>query len=551
MPLYRCPASDAIDLRKANEHSFWGNRESRNRVEPIATPHFDFDLRLEPGDRIFTAGSCFARNVEGRLAQAGFRVPMRELMESRSFTGVPANAVSNFSPPSLWNELSWAIGEGSFDPELGFAEYTPGKWIDLHVTGNVRPAARDTVLRRRKAIANAYRSFVDCRLTILTLGLVECWFDTLAGRYLNSVPPPPLVRRAPDRFELHVLDHAETLDYLQRAIAILRAYGRPDQVILLSVSPVALGVTHRPQDVMTANCYSKSVLRSAAEEIVARHDHVHYFPSYESVTLTDRRLAIANDFTHVTDTLIAYNVDRLVQRLAPSSREGFADARAEIEAGGAAAAYRHALEARKLPPPLAARFFSQFSEWDRSPSFATEHVEWLVDQRQAEKALQIADAVGTSTERIVIASARALLMLKRPREALARLYQPALQQSRSNRYWSIRVEAEGKAGALDALEESLGGWCRALPKKKAHAQTHVARALLAQSAPTRALELLELALVGQPDLALAHLLAAEAHVMRGDAAAACRSFECARPSTTSEERRYNKLKDVIGALAGA
>lgn len=554
MPLYKSSAVDAIKLRKANEYSFWGSRNAANRVEPIASPHFDFELDLEPGDKIFTVGSCFARNVEGRLATAGYRLPMRDLMDDRSFAGVHPRALNNFSTPSIWNELGWATGELQFDADQAIVEYGSGKWLDLHVTHNVQPAPRETVLRRRSAITKAYGSFKDCKLIIVTLGLVEVWYDNVAGTYLNSLPPPPLVRRYPERFELHVLSHDETLDYCDRAIGLLRKYGRSDAVVLMSVSPVALGITHRPEDVMVANCYSKSVLRTVTEEMVARYDNVHYFPSYESVLQSDRQIAWMNDFTHVSETLIAHNVDRLVRHFDAGGvgDDGLESAQASIEAGGASAAHLHAVEARKGDPSSAARFFSEFGEWSgKSPTFATEHIEWLVDQKQAARALEIASLTDARSERIKMAKARALLMLKRNREALDILYDPKLEEARSSRYWSLRVEAEGNNGDIAALETTLSGWSRALPKHASQARIHVARALLAQSSVGRALELLELALVDNPKSALGHILSAEAYLLRGDLAAARQSFAQAEPATPSENRRYNKLKDRIGELVGA
>ena len=124
------------------------------------------------------------------------------------------------------------------------------------------------------------------------------------------------------------------------------------------------------------------------------------------------------------------------------------------------------------------------------------------------------------------------------------------ERSRSNRYWSLRVQAEGKLGDIPALETSLAGWCGAHPKRTAQARVHVARALLSHSAVDRALELLDLALTENPDFPLAHILSAEGLMLRGDYQSARRSFELAAPRTDSESRRYVKLKDRLGELVG-
>ena len=64
MPLIRFSAEQAIENRKTNRYGSWGDRASPNRVEPVAKPGFDVPFKIQPGSKIFTVGSCFARNVE-------------------------------------------------------------------------------------------------------------------------------------------------------------------------------------------------------------------------------------------------------------------------------------------------------------------------------------------------------------------------------------------------------------------------------------------------------------------------------------------------------
>ena len=81
----------------------------------------------------------------------------------------------------------------------------------------------------------------------------------------------------------------EILEELEAIHALLSAHCLPDFKMLATVSPVPLQATFRPEDVMTANAYSKAVQRAALEAFVLRHNNVDYFPSFETVTLTDRR----------------------------------------------------------------------------------------------------------------------------------------------------------------------------------------------------------------------------------------------------------------------
>jgi tetratricopeptide (TPR) repeat protein len=58
------------------------------------------------------------------------------------------------------------------------------------------------------------------------------------------------------------------------------------------------------------------VLRTAAEHLVAENDNVHYFPSYESIILSDRHRAYKYDMVHVEQELVDLNVGRMVSAYA-------------------------------------------------------------------------------------------------------------------------------------------------------------------------------------------------------------------------------------------
>src|SRR6201999_3175901 len=88
----------------------------------------------------------------------------------------------------------------------------------------------------------------------------------------------------------------------------LARHGRPDLQILATVSPVALNSTFTGDDILLANTYMKSALRTAVEVFARSHERVDYFPSYESVTLSDHRRAWAEDEAHVTDEIVRRNV---------------------------------------------------------------------------------------------------------------------------------------------------------------------------------------------------------------------------------------------------
>jgi tetratricopeptide (TPR) repeat protein len=202
----------------------------------------------------------------------------------------------------------------AFDLDRHGAEVRPGRFVDLQLTSGFRPVPAPVVVARRERISAIYRKLAVSHAVIITLGLIEAWFDHRNGGYINLSPPKSVAAADPGRFELHVQDYNEVVAQLRALVALLGEVCPADHRIILTVSPVPLGATFTGSDVAVANCYSKSVLRAAAEAAVAEFDHIEYFPSYESVTLSERALAFAEDQIHVTGPLVAFNVDRMIRR---------------------------------------------------------------------------------------------------------------------------------------------------------------------------------------------------------------------------------------------
>ncbi|WP_174300274.1 GSCFA domain-containing protein [Caulobacter sp. S45] len=270
---------------------------------------------MEKGESVFTIGSCFARNVETRLEAAGFYVPMRQLEIVSEYVGSNEdnpNIFNNYGAPSILNELQWALGERDFDPETCLLEVTPGKFCDLHLTRLLKAVPVDEALARRNRIKAAMAKVRDCRIIIITLGLVEVWYDNHSQSYLNIPPPKMAAAKYPDRFVIHVMQYNDILDCLNETLALIGRHNANDFKVVLTVSPVPLALTFTDQDVIVANTYSKSVLRAVSQELADRHANVDYFPSYESIVLSDRKEAWQDDQRHPTQSIISENVNRMV-----------------------------------------------------------------------------------------------------------------------------------------------------------------------------------------------------------------------------------------------
>ncbi len=362
MPLLVLPAEEAI-RRAEDPRAQWPKtpEAQARRLVPIAQPDFQPSFRIDKSQPIFTIGSCFARNIEKQLLLEGYNVAMAHFAPppEPDARADPDALLHRYLIHAIGNELSWALDPEAAFPEAAYVELEPGGWFDLHLHQMAAPSPIALVKARRKAIGDYMGLAARARLVVITLGLAEAWFDLRTGHYINAVPPQRARQLFPRRFEFRLLDPEEVLAELERVLALLAARGHPDLRVLITVSPVAMNTTFTGGEVLVANTYMKSAQRAAVEAFVRRHDNVDYFPSYESVTLSDRRRAWRADGAHVSDELVRLNVLRMLEAYgeggadldkAERSTRAFAHvqaAREAVKAGRAKAAhacYRAAVE---------------------------------------------------------------------------------------------------------------------------------------------------------------------------------------------------------------
>lgn len=309
----RISASDAVKTARGNQFSKHPSRPDSGRLEPVCQPGTQPSFKLRARESVFTIGSCFARNIEEHLDKKGFdvpcwnfRVPKEELW--RGTLQVPG-ILNKYTPYSMLNEVKFAFGN---DDGRDFLVERSAGWIDTQLHTNIS-VSLDRALERREEIRRLYADAIrKSRVIIITLGLIETWYDSVTGRYLNETPDPHLLREHPGRFFFEVMSVDEARLVVFSLIDELAANGPSDQSILLTVSPIPLSRTFTNDDVIVANMYSKSLLRVVAEEARRKYDHVDYFASYESVMLSDRGFAWQDDLIHASRKIIAANVDRML-----------------------------------------------------------------------------------------------------------------------------------------------------------------------------------------------------------------------------------------------
>ena len=311
-PLQIIPGHDAYD--SLDDLALYPNPErGSERLNPFArvghTPRFSIDH----SDKVYAMGSCFAREIEKALSAAGLDV--LSLEPRRTGEGLRhQHVVNNYNPIALRQDLEIAL-EGRDDWAEGFAVNIDAKerrWANYALGGgdSLKTGSREEVLAAHRRVLDAHRRIPECRMVVVTLGLVEVWFDKLTGRHLNIAPHRPAVRLHEGRFELHVMSFGQVLSELHRIRELLKKHAKVEQNIVLTVSPVPLHATFRGQDVLQANAYSKAVLRAAAETFVLEAPDVTYFPSFEFVSLTDRTRAFGSrDYRHVNQEMVDVIMD--------------------------------------------------------------------------------------------------------------------------------------------------------------------------------------------------------------------------------------------------
>lgn len=296
-----------IDARKAIENvmdrsrSMYPEKDHPSWQQGVLVPPLKPRFTFRRGDTVFTIGSCFARNIERQLAD--FVVPTLRVWippeERFDETHEPNAVINEYNPGTMLQRIAGAFCDAQRPDEATIVPHKSG-FIDL-LLNLAKPASRERVLERRREVDGIYETLPHAKVVIITLGFIECWYDTASALFLNQMPPLPVQKAYPGRFIFRQLDVFEAYPLLERALGILDAHGIRT---LLTVSPVPIIRTFSGQHVAVANAFSKSVLRVCAERLCRKFRNVDYFPSYEMVTLGGISSYIA-DAVHVRDDVVA------------------------------------------------------------------------------------------------------------------------------------------------------------------------------------------------------------------------------------------------------
>ena len=269
--------------------AFWrrGVANGFDPVDVMARP-----LLIHRGEKVVSAGSCFAANIVPYLEAAGFAYVRTEVVPP-TFGAIGDDNFSygRFSA-SYGNIYTVRQAVQLIERAMGRFKPVESRWIasaDI-VLDPFRPGLRYPASSEEefKAITTRHLECVlealrEADVFVFTLGLTEAWLSRPDGAVFPACPGTVAGIFDPAMHAFHNFSVAEVSADLDRLISLAREVN-PRLRFVLTVSPVPLVATATREHVLVATTYSKSVLRVAAGEAAERHREVSYFPAYEIVT---------------------------------------------------------------------------------------------------------------------------------------------------------------------------------------------------------------------------------------------------------------------------
>ena len=249
-------------------------------------------FRLQAGDRVAMAGSCFAQHIGRYMRGVGLNPyiaePAHPFMlhfegDADSYCLFSARFGNIYTVRQCLELFQQAFA--IVPPIEDFVEQE-GRWFDL-----LRPSVEKrgfATLHEAKCdrlyhLSRVKSMFESADVLIFTLGLTESWYNAHLGYSYPACPGTVRGSYHPEEHHFRNLSCAEVVADLEALIAGLMTVNQALKIIL-TVSPVPLVATYTDNNVLVASTYSKSVLRAAVGEVEARHAHVAYFPSYEIIS---------------------------------------------------------------------------------------------------------------------------------------------------------------------------------------------------------------------------------------------------------------------------
>lgn len=274
--------------------------------------NFDWALKktfvINKSQKIVSLGSCFAQHIAKNLQNHGFSYliteeppkdvqgndyPFYSALYGNIYTLKQASQLIDRAKNNLFQVLNddyWMDKENNFiDP------FRP------NIFKNGFKSYEALILERKIHLDKTLKAFSEADVIVLTLGLTEGWVEKDSGYILPVAPGVLYGEYDSKKYEFKNYLYAEGLDDFESFYVTLKSINKNVRIIV-TVSPVMLSATFEDQHVWISSCYSKSCLRSIAEEVSNKYEDIYYFPSYEIITNPASSSSyLSSDFRGVTD----------------------------------------------------------------------------------------------------------------------------------------------------------------------------------------------------------------------------------------------------------
>lgn len=317
-------AAEAWARTARNKQARWNYDPPRFGQSPVGVIHHP-KFKLNSTDKFFCIGSCFARNIEEHLIYSRMEVLSKRVYSPlEEWSNRPNAFMNKYTLSSMLNELRWVTEPVDVSADMFFE--VDGGWLDPQLSPAAHPTSFERVVERRYYLSNEVFSRVrQADVVVVTLGLVEAWFDNMTGLWLNGSPPLRNIKAQPGRFSFTVTSVAQNRDWLEQVRRALKALN-PAARIIVTVSPVPMDTTFSARDSAVAHTLSKARLRVVADEFVQQYEDADYFPSFEMVSLAPRVISFADDNIHPLDATVGEVVRSFMRTFvddAPQAVEGY------------------------------------------------------------------------------------------------------------------------------------------------------------------------------------------------------------------------------------
>ncbi|NKB43208.1 MAG: hypothetical protein GKS03_02900 [Alphaproteobacteria bacterium] len=298
---------DALKTAMENDYRVFGGpvklgeklASFRRASSGLCKVHHVPKFSLKPEEKIYTVGSCFARNVEIALRNLGISLvtdgivypyqwvdprhtqAKKMIEEGNIHLFETRTALNRYSTHSMTYDFD-RVFSGTSSLESTTYKLSDDKYWDPQVKNIIQGDIEHTK-EVRNILDRNINAAKKSTVIIATLGMTETWFDGETGVILPAAPGPQLIKNNPQRFRFFVANYYDVLENLKRFRKLIDTHIDPTTKIIITTSPIPLGSTFTSKDSIVANSRSKSTLCAAAQDFAEQNELVDYFPSYEMV----------------------------------------------------------------------------------------------------------------------------------------------------------------------------------------------------------------------------------------------------------------------------